>query len=261
MRLVDSHCHLQDARFDADREDVLERALDVVEWLVVIGDDVASSRAAIGMARERVYAAAGLHPHKAQQADAATLAALRSLAQDPRVAALGEIGLDYHYEFAPREAQREALQRQLYTAVELALPVVIHCRDAREDLAGILEPVSGQLAGGVMHCFDGDVRFAERCLAWGFYVSFAGNVTYPKSHELRKAAQAVPLDRLLVETDSPYLPPQAIRGTRRNEPSSVLLVAEAIAQLRGISCEELAEQTTQNAERLFLVRSQKPTGL
>lgn len=260
MRLVDTHCHLQDAAFDADRESVLQRALDVLEWLVVVGDEVGSSRAALAMVRERVYATVGVHPHNAASADVATWATLRALAREPCVVAWGEMGLDYHYEFAPRQDQREALERQLDAAVDLGLPVVIHCREAQEDLTAIVEPISGRLAGGVMHCFDGDGRFAERCLAWGFHISFAGNITYPKSHHLRDAARAVPLDRLLVETDSPYLPPQAIRGTRRNEPGSVVLIADALADLRGVAREELAEWTTRNAERLFLNRAARRNG-
>ena len=250
-RLVDSHCHLQDSAFDLDRDEILRQALDALAWLVVVGSDVETSRAAVGLSRERVWACVGIHPHHASQADASSFDALRDLAREPRVAALGEIGLDYHYDFSPRDHQRAALAAQLEMAVDLELPVVIHCREAQEDLIALVEPIHRRLVGGVMHCFGGDAAFAERCLSWGFHVSFAGNLTYPKAENLRAAASVVPLERLLVETDSPYLPPQPVRGKRRCEPVDVRHTALLLATLKKVPPEELARSTTRNARRLF----------
>lgn len=254
MALVDTHCHLGAAAFDGDREAVMARALETLEWLVVVGDDLETSRAAIMMTRDRVYAAVGIHPHDATDLDAAALEALRVLASDPGIVAIGEIGLDYHYEHAPRGCQKEALGAQLDLAHDLALPVVVHCRDAYDDMTEILEAYYQGLRGGVMHCFSGDVAFAERCLAWGFYISFAGNVTFPKAGSLREVALAVPMDRLLVETDSPYLAPQPVRG-KRCEPAYVEHTARLIARLKRIPFDQFARQTTANAERLLLSRA------
>lgn len=254
-RLLDSHCHLQVGAFDDDRQDVLERSLRELDAVIVIGDDAASSEAAAHMAAApatagRVFAAAGVHPHKAASATAETLQTVRKLLNRPGVVALGEIGLDYHYNFSPAAAQLEVLRAQLDLAIELAVPVVIHCREAETGLAEVIEPVAGALSGGVMHCFGGDAEFARRCLEWGFYISFAGNLTFPKAGKLREAAAAVPLDRLLVETDSPYLAPQPVRG-KRCEPLHVVHTARVLADLKGVELERLAEVTTQNARRLF----------
>jgi TatD DNase family protein len=197
-----------------------------------------------------VYATTGIHPHNAKYADAEALAAIRTLAQLPHVVAIGEIGLDYHYDFSPRDEQRAALRSQIELAIDLRLPVVFHCREAEDDFAAIVEPMHAALTTGIMHCFGGDAAFAERCLGWGFYVSFAGNVTFPKSHALREALGRVPPDRLLIETDSPYLAPQPVRG-KRCEPVHVRYTAEAVAALRGVSPETLAEQTTSNARACF----------
>lgn len=252
MRLVDTHCHLQDPAFDGDRDAVLARALDELEWLVIIGDDVNTSRRALEMTGERVYATVGIHPHNAQQADARALAAIRELTCEPGAVALGEIGLDYHYEFAPHERQKDALRAQLDLAAKLDMPVVIHCREAHEDMAAVLEPVRKNLTA-IMHCFGGDAAEARCYLAWGFYISFAGNVTFPKAAQLREAARAVPLDRLLVETDSPYLAPQPVRG-KRCEPIHVRYTAEMLAELKGIPVEELVRCTTANAKRVYRVK-------
>lgn len=250
MPLVDTHCHLQHAAFDQDREGTIDAALSVLDWIVVIGDDVASSREAVALSRPRVYATAGIHPHHAINATPEALGAIRTLAGERSVVALGEIGLDYYYDFSPREAQRTAFQQQLAIAAETGLPVVIHCRDAYEDVSASVQPVHRDLAGGVMHCFSGNPGFAEQCLSWGFYISFAGNVTFPKAVPLREAAKIVPLDRLLVETDSPYLAPQPVRG-KRCEPTHVVHTAKTLAEIKGVSLEDLAAATTRNASRLF----------
>jgi TatD DNase family protein len=250
MALVDTHAHLQHSQFDGDRSAVLERALAGLDGLVVIGDDVKTSEEGAALVRDRVRAVVGIHPHNAAIVTPETLAAIRELAARPGVAAIGEIGLDYHYDFAERSLQREAFRLQLEMAIECSLPVVVHCREAESDLASILGPYCGELVGGVMHCFGGNAAFAERCLSWGFHISFAGNVTFPKANELRDAARIVPMDRLLVETDSPYLAPQPVRG-RRCEPVYVRHTAVHLAAVRNVPIEELALRTTENARRLF----------
>lgn len=250
MAFVDTHNHLQHEQFDADRAEVLERALAELDWMVVIGNDLATSQRAVESVRDRVYATVGIHPHDASTATPEVLAEIRRLASQPGVVAIGEIGLDYHYDLSPRDCQRDVLARQLEMAIECAMPVVVHSREAESDTAEILAPIHDRLAGGIMHCFGGDAPFAEQCLAWGFYVSFAGNVTFPKAQKLRDAAQIVPLDRLLVETDSPYLAPQPVRG-RRCEPVHVLHTAACLAELKGVTLEELAEATSANARRVF----------
>lgn len=252
--IVDSHCHLQDKKFDDDRDAVLARALDALDWLVVIGDDLPTSEGALALTQERVYAAAGIHPYYAATADDAGIQRLREMAANKRVVALGEMGLDYYkYNDTPRDVQRAGFERQLALAAELGLPIVIHNREADADLAAILDEHHASLAGGVMHCFGSDAAFAERCLVWkDFYISFAGNVTFPKAQPLRDAAAVVPLDRLLVETDAPYLAPQPVRG-KRCEPAHVLHTAAALAEVKGVSVEQMNQTTAENAARLFRI--------
>ena len=252
--IVDSHCHLQDKKFDDDREAVLARALDALTWLVVIGDDLPTSEGALALTQERVYAAIGIHPYYAATADAAAMKRLRGMAANKHVVALGEMGLDYYkYNETPRDVQRAGFERQLTLAIELDLPIVIHNRDADDDLAAILDEHHASLSGGVMHCFGSDAAFAERCLAWdNFYISFAGNVTFPKAQPLRDAAAVVPLERLLVETDAPYLAPQPVRG-KRCEPAHVAYTAAALADVKGVSVEQMNQATAENAARLFRV--------
>ncbi len=252
MPLVDSHCHLQDAKFDADREAVIARSLDVIDWLVVIGDDLPTSEQAILLVRPRVYAAAGIHPYHASTADAAGIDRLRDLAGRPGVVAIGEIGLDYFkHNQTPREVQRAGFVRQIDLAAELELPVVIHNRESEGDLCAILDEHAARLPGGVLHCFSGGPGLVERAAAWNFHISFAGNVTFPKAQDIRDAARLVPLDRLLVETDAPYLAPQSVRG-QRCEPAYVRHTAACLAELKGITVDEMATATAENAGRLFL---------
>ncbi len=258
MGLVDTHCHLQSPAFDNDRRDVLARALAALDWIVVVGDDIASSEAACESAGDRVYATVGIHPHNADVATPENLQQIRDLAVHPclptgrpRVVAIGEVGLDYHYEHSrPRTVQIQALERQLELAAETALPVVIHCRDAYDDMAAVLDKHAPRLSGGVMHCFSGDTEFAERCVGLGLFISFAGNVTFPNADRLREAARNVPLERLLVETDSPYLAPQPVRG-KRCEPLHVTHTARCIAELKDVDHAQFADTTTDNAARAF----------
>lgn len=250
MGLVDTHCHLQSQRFDVDRDDVLTTCLEKLDWLVVIGDDMASSREAAAMVGPGVYAVVGMHPYYARDVNAEVLDELRNLAVQPGVVGLGETGLDYFNEYSPRPDQARAFEAQLEMACELKLPVVIHNREADEDSHTILKGFASHLPGCIMHCFGSGAEYAEKFLDLGFYISFAGNVTFSKAVALQEAAKVVPLDRLLVETDAPYLAPIPLRG-KRCEPWHVAHTAAFLAQLKGVSLEELADNTTRNAERVY----------
>lgn len=254
--LVDSHAHLDDKDFDADREAVLERARAAgVLYLLAIGGGAKPEElgAAIALAErhEWVYATVGVHPHDARHFTDSHFDALRRLARHPKVLALGEIGLDYHYDNSPREAQKQALIRQLELAKESNRPVVIHCREAWPDLREIVashwKPAG---PGGILHCFSGGREDAFQFLDWGFLVSFAGNLTFKNAEGLRAVAREVPLDRLLTETDSPYLAPVPYRG-KRNEPAYVREVTRQLAALHGLSEEEMGRQVVGNFTRFF----------
>lgn len=251
--LVDTHAHLVDGRFDRDRQEVLERARAAgVALIVNVGYDLESSRKSVALAGEFacVYAAVGVHPHDAAQAPPGYLEELRRLAKGEKVVAVGETGLDYYRNLSPGEVQKKVFREHLALARELDLPVIIHDRDAHEDVLGILKKDGPGRAGGVLHCFSGDWEMARVCLEMGFFISVSGVVTYPKSSLLKEIAARVPAERLLVETDCPYLAPEPWRG-RRNEPAYVRSVVECVAGLRGMSAGELALITAQNARSLF----------
>jgi TatD DNase family protein len=252
IRLIDTHMHLHLPQFDQDRAAVLARAADAdVARMVEIGYDLVSSRAALELAEQHphIYAVVGIQPHYASAASAAWIDEVRRLAAQPKVVAIGEIGLDYYHDRAPHEAQEQLFRTQLALARELRLPVVIHSRDAQADTVRILgDAAHGQ--PGVMHSFSGDWAYASACLDVGFMLSFSGPVSFPKATELHDVARRVPLDRLLTETDSPYLSPHPLRG-KRNEPARVRLVAEQIAALRGIALAELAAAVWHNAATFF----------
>lgn len=258
MQIIDSHAHLEFPQFDADRKAVLERARAAgVETLLAIGSGTGPDRlnAAIPFAEQHdwIYATVGIHPHEAKLATEEHFARLDELAHHPRVVAWGEIGLDYYYDHSPREIQQQVFRRQLKQARAAKLPIIIHCRDAWEDCMAILESdwrSSG--LGGILHCFTGTPDDARRGLGMGFLVSFAGNVTYPKMQSLRDVVRDLPLDRLLTETDSPFLPPQSKRG-KRNEPAFVVEVAQALANVRNLASEEVAAATAENFRRFFRV--------
>ena len=250
--MIDSHAHLDDARFNADREQVLARArAGGVELVINIGADLESSRQSVALAEAHpcVYAAVGVHPHDALSLDDAALAMLRGWAQHPRVAAIGEIGLDYYRDLSPRAAQQAAFERQLALAAELGKPVVVHDREADEDLVAILDGWAGRLRG-VLHCFSGDAALAARVVDWDWYIGVDGPVTFQNARRLPDVVRDVPLSRLLLETDSPYLTPHPYRG-RRNEPAYLVWVAEAVAKLKGLSLAEVERVTSQNARDLF----------
>jgi len=252
MGLVDTHCHLQSARFDADRDAVRAACLDALDWMVIIGDDVPSSEAALELLGPRIYGVVGVHPYHATDCDGATLERIRELAAAPHVVGLGEMGLDYFNEYSPRDAQAAAFRRQLDLACELDMPIVIHNRDADEDCHAILRDYADRLAGCIMHCFGSGPEYAQKFLDLGFYISFAGNVTFPKAVPLQEAARIVPLDRLLVETDAPYLAPAPLRG-KRCEPHFVSHTAAFLAELKGVDVVALEAQTTANAHRIYRV--------
>lgn len=255
MKLVDSHCHLDDKRFTVDRDEVVARASAAgVAWLLTIGtgDGPPELDCAIQIAErhERVLATAGVHPHDAVKADEQAMERLEALLGHPKVVALGEIGLDYFHDFSPRERQREVFAAQLRLAEAAGKPVIIHTRDAWPDTFELLHRHFDRRRGGIMHCFSGGVAEAERCLELGFHLSFAGMVTYPKAAAIQEAAKLTPLDRLLVETDSPYLAPVPYRG-KRNEPAFVVNTVRRLAELRVESVAQVAEATTRNFCALF----------
>lgn len=261
--LVDSHAHVQMRQFDADRESVIAAAVaDGVEQMVTPGTDVETSALAVHLAERhpgRIFAAVGVHPHDATTLTDEAIAALRELARSRHVVAIGEIGLDYYRNLSPREAQRDAITRQFALARELDLPIILHNRESHEDMMTLLRS-EGQGLRGVFHCFIGDKRMATDALDLGFYVSFAGPVTYPKNTELAEVAAWAPLDQMLIETDCPYLTPTPYRG-KRNEPRHVAQVAQRIADLRGLTLDQLAEATSRNAATLFRLAPPPPHGV
>jgi TatD DNase family protein len=266
--LVDSHCHLDQPQFDADREAVIARATESgVTHIINPGVDLQSSRAALELVQqhEGIYAAVGVHPHDAKTLDAAGLEELKILTRSSKVVAIGEIGLDYYRDLSPRDVQRRAFEAQLALAAELGLPVIVHDREAHDDVVATLSDWSphslrSMLHGeaGVLHSFSGDVALAERALTLGFYIGVSGPVTYPgpaaragkNADRLREVVRTVPMERLLIETDAPYLAPHPHRG-KRNEPAYVRLVAQAIAEIRNLTLGQVAAQTYSNARMLF----------
>jgi len=251
MRLIDSHAHLDDRAFAKDRAAVIARAFADEIGIITIGADLESSREAVRLAtRHRtIWATVGAHPHGAREVDDDVLSRLAELAQHGEVVAIGEIGLDYYRDLSPRDVQRRIFEEQLDLARRLDLPVCIHNRESTDDLVAILR-TAGPTHRGVIHSFLGDADLAGTFLDLDFHLAIGGPVTFPKNSVLREAIRRVPLERLLVETDCPYLTPVPYRG-RRNEPAYVWHAAQAIADLRGIELEEVARATTENAIRLF----------
>ena len=251
--LFDTHTHIQMRQFASDRAGVVSAALEAgISHMLVPGTDVETSRDAIALAREypgQIFAAVGTHPHDASTLTPEALAAERELSASPEIVAIGEIGLDYYRDLSPREVQREALVAQFELARERDLPIILHNRESHEDMIALLR-AHGQGLRGVFHCFIGDRAMARDALDLGFYLSFAGPLTFPKNVELREVAAWAPLDRILVETDSPYLTPPPFRG-KRNEPRHVALVARGLAEARGMPFDEVAAATTANAIALF----------
>jgi TatD DNase family protein len=259
---IDSHAHLDGEKFGADRDDVIARARDAgVANIVAIGngDGPADVDCGIRLAEKYdfMYATLGIHPHEARLADQAAYDRMAQLARHPKVIAWGEIGLDYHYDHSPRDVQQQVFVRQMELAAAARLPIVIHCRPSDgsdntwEDCLGLIRHRwAPNGLGGILHCFTGNWPQARRALDMGFMISFAGNVTFPKAQQIRDAALEVPLDRMLIETDSPYLAPVPHRG-KRNEPAFVLETARKLGELHGLSQEEIGEQTSRNFYNFF----------
>jgi TatD DNase family protein len=253
--LIDSHAHIQGAEFAADREEVLARARAAgVAKIVVVGGagELASNEAAVALATSDagLSATVGMHPHDAKDVSEADLKRLRDLAGDPKVVAIGETGLDFYYDHSPRDLQKKIFARFIHMARETKLPLIVHDRDAHAEIAELLRAEGGAALRGVIHCFTGDYAAAKIFLDLGFYISFSGILTFKSAEPLRDAARRLPLDRLLVETDSPYLAPVPKRG-KRNEPAFVLHVAETLAAVRGSGLADIADATRRNTEALF----------
>jgi TatD DNase family protein len=259
---IDSHAHLEGRQFASDRAEVIARARDAgVSHIVAIGngDGPANFDCGIRLAEEYdfVYATIGIHPHEARLADQAAFDRMAQLARHPKIIAWGEIGLDYFYDHSPRELQREVFSKQMELAAAVKLPIVIHCRpsdgsdDAWDDCLGMIDDQWAPTGlGGILHCFTGNRTQARRALDMAFMISFAGNVTFPKAQQIRDAALEVPLDRMLIETDSPYLAPVPHRG-KRNEPAFVLETARQLGDLRGLSRDQIGDQTSRNFYNFF----------
>ena len=255
MELTDSHCHLADPRLRDDVDSLIDRAHAAgVSMLISVGaiGGISTDRLTVQIAErhESVYAAVGVHPHDAKDCDGARLDQLRGLARSPRVVAIGESGLDFHYMHSPREAQEAALRRHLEMAAELDKPIVIHCRNAEDRVLAIVGEVGMPPRGGVIHCFTGDAEAAHRFVAIGFYISFSGILTFRNAQAVQAAAAIVPEDRMMIETDAPYLAPEPYRG-QRNEPAFVVRTLEALARYRRADPGSLAASIGANVKRLF----------
>jgi len=251
--LFDTHVHLNVRQFDDDREETINRAREAgVSNMVVVGFDHETIPKAIELAEqyEFIYAAVGWHPVDAIDFTDKELGMLKDLSAHPKVVALGEMGLDYHWDKSPKSVQKQVFRKQIRLAKKLNMPIIIHNREATEDIITILREEEAETIGGIMHCYSDSPDYIEASLAMNFYISLGGPVTFKNATLPKEVAKMVPLERLLIETDCPYLTPHPYRG-KRNEPAYVTLIAEKIAELRGLSVEELAQATTENAKRLF----------
>lgn len=256
MQFIDSHAHIDFPQFDPDRDAMLARAQAAgVATLLAIGTGPGPEKLDAALpyaeANEWIYTTVGMHPHEAKEVTQGHLDALARLTQHPKVVALGEIGLDYFYNHSPRDAQERVFRQQLELAQAAKLPIIIHCRDAWSDCLALLDEVWKPTGlGGILHCFSSTEEDAKRGMNMGFLVSFTANITYPKAQSLREVAKALPLENILIETDSPYLAPQPVRG-KRNEPAYVVEVAKVLANVRDLPLEVIAAQTTENFRRFF----------
>ncbi len=255
---IDSHAHIQLSQFNSDRDAVLKRAHESeISTILIIGFNLETSLGAVELADKHkdLYATVGMHPHDAKDLTPDVLKTFRELLHHPKVIALGEIGLDYYRNLSPPAVQKEAFEKQLDLAKEMEIPIIVHNRDAYVDILPILEARSGQIQG-VLHCFTGDVELMHRSIEIGFHIGIGGIVTYPNAKDVQAVAKEVPLERLLIETDCPWLAPQSWRG-KRNEPAYVRAVAEKIAELRETSVNIIGEITTKNFNSLFRINYSK----
>lgn len=255
--LIDSHAHIQGKEYADDYANVIKRAAEVgVDKIIAVGGagDMSSNTAAVELARrfDNVFATVGMHPHDAKDVGAHQLQTLQELASSEKVVAIGETGLDYYYSHSPHDVQRRVFAQFIAMARDSGLPIVVHERDAAADAADLLQSEGGRQLRGVIHCFTGNQQAAGKYLDLGFFLSFTGIITFKNAHDLRDVVRQVPLERMLVETDSPYLTPVPHRG-KRNEPAYVRFVAETIAQVKGIAVDEVAAKTTENCRQLFSV--------
>jgi TatD DNase family protein len=254
--LFDTHVHLNAEQFNDDLQEVIDRAIaEGVTNMVVVGFDELTINKAIELAEKYdfIHASVGWHPVDAIDMTPEHLEWLKDLASHPKVVALGEMGLDYYWDKSPKEIQKEVFRKQIRLAKEVKLPIIIHNRDATADIVEILKEENAGEVGGIMHCYSGSVETALECIDMNFYISLGGPVTFKNAKKPKEVAESIPLDRLLVETDCPYLTPHPYRG-KRNEPAYVKLVAEEIAGLKGVTFEEIAEATTKNAKKLFGIK-------
>ncbi len=260
--LIDSHAHLDGDKFANDLDETVTRATaNGISHILTIGCDLESSANSIAVAEkyEHIFAAVGVHPHDATEINDATLAQLKTMLAHPKVVALGEIGLDYYRDHSPREIQRSAFRQQIQLARKVGKPIIVHDRDAHEEVIQILKEENAAEVGGVLHCFSGDLNMAKQCLKLGFYLSFTGTITYPKNEEIREIIRELPIERMLVETDSPYLSPQKFRG-KRNEPAYVRYTAEKMAEIKGLTIDDVARITSRNCHDLFGIGSVDQSG-
>ncbi|MEC2076582.1 TatD family hydrolase [Metabacillus fastidiosus] len=254
--LFDTHAHLNALQYENDVEEVIQRALDEgVSEIVVVGFDRETIERAMELIEEYdfIYAAIGWHPVDAIDMTDKDLQWIRELSEHPKVVAIGEMGLDYYWDKSPKDIQKEVFRKQIALAKEVKLPIIIHNRDATADVVAILEEEGASEVGGIMHCFTGSLEVAKQCMDMNFYISFGGPVTFKNAKKPKEVVQEIPLDRLLIETDCPYLTPHPFRG-KRNEPGYVKYVAEEIAKLRNLSYEEIAKKTSDNGKKIFGIK-------
>ncbi|MCM8763056.1 MAG: TatD family hydrolase [Candidatus Omnitrophica bacterium] len=253
-KLIDTHCHLDFPEFDLDRDDVIRRAKDTgIGYIINIGSSLEGSRQAVALSKQYtfIYATVGIHPHEADKVNEEIYAQLKHLAKENKVVAIGEIGLDYYKNYSLISNQKKLFKTLAELAKDLGLPLIIHCRQAEEDVLEILKPLLPHKI--VLHCFSGNTDFLQACLDLGFFISFTLNITYKKAQNLRTLVKIAPLERIFLETDAPFLPPESLRG-RRNEPAYVKILAEEIARIKDINFEEVAAITTANAQKFFNLR-------
>lgn len=251
--MIDSHAHYDDEQFDADRDDVIRKAVEAgVTHIINPGSNLESSGFAIALSKKHheVFAAVGVHPHDASSCDEKTLSRLEAMTGEEKVVAIGEIGLDYHYDFSPREVQKEWFSRQVALAAKLKLPVIIHDRESHQDVLDIVKAYRSEHITGVFHCFSGSVEMAREVLDLGFYIGIGGSLTFKKARKPIEVVQYAPMDRLLIETDCPYLAPEPYRG-RRNWSGYLPYVIDKIASIKGIDYNEAERKTADNARVLF----------
>ncbi|MEN2466807.1 TatD family hydrolase [Ornithinibacillus sp. FSL M8-0202] len=254
--LFDTHVHLNARQFLEDRDEVIKRAFDTgVTYMVVVGFDSETIPLAIEIAEQydTIYAAVGWHPVDAIDMTDEDLTWIEELSQHPKVVAIGEMGLDYHWDKSPKDVQKEVFRKQIQLAKKVKMPIIIHNREATEDIITILQEENAKEIGGIMHCYNDSAEYVQTCLDMNFYISLGGPVTFKNAPMPKEVAAMVPIDRLLIETDAPFLAPHPNRG-KRNEPAYVKLVAEKIAEIRQISLEELSEKTTENACSIFKIK-------